>query len=164
MVKLKTLLLTTGLSAIGFTNAIAQDGTITSGAEISGPGGHLSNTVGQMDFITVSSTGGKMHQGIQQAQLEVMLVSDVEEPGEAGNITIYPNPTALKVTLSVADAKDAEMSYTLLDLEGKQLEASNIKNSKTEINLEAFPASVYIITVLKDNREVKTFKVIKSAH
>ena len=157
----KTMVLATGIIIGSLTGLYAQEGTVTSGGEVTGTGGSMSFTVGQMDYIEVKGNTGAMHQGIQHP-FEVSVVSDVEEPAFNGNISIYPNPTQNMLTLSVTNNETAEMSYSLFDIKGQLITSQKLSGNQTNIQLTDFAASTYIIKVMSQNTELKSFRIIKN--
>jgi hypothetical protein len=88
-------------------------------------------------------------------------INDVEAgmQHEAADLFIYPNPAKEFVILKIDKSQD--FSFVLCDLTGRIIEKKDVVKSETEINLNYLDPSVYILKILKDNEEVKTFKIIK---
>lgn len=63
---LRTILSLVTAFAVAFS-ANAQQNTVAAGGDMSGAGGTMSYSVGQVDYITLMSTSGSMAQGVQQA-------------------------------------------------------------------------------------------------
>lgn len=70
-------------------------------------------------------------------------------------ITLYPNPTSDKINVQT-DLDIAEVY--LLDLQGKQLQTSNLK----EVDLSKLSSGIYLVKVKLKNNEIWTNKVIKN--
>ena len=54
------------------------------------------------------------------------------------------------------------MEYQLVDLEGKLILSKSINNVRTQIDLRAYSKGIYLINVIKELKEIKTFKIIKN--
>lgn len=62
----------------------------------------------------------------------------------------YPNPTKGPVTLRMEQAKG--FNYAVYNLQGQQLMKGSVQGSETVIDLESFPAGVYLISVKTDRQ------------
>jgi hypothetical protein len=56
---------------------------------------------------------------------------------------------------------DENLRFRLYDLNGVLLQDKKVESEETEISLENLSSSMYFLKVIKDNMEVKTFKIIK---
>jgi hypothetical protein len=160
----KLKLSTVFLLGLGLTGLQAQEAITTSGGNASGSGGSASYSVGQVVYTTDVGTNGSSAQGVQQP-FEISVVTGIEE---AKCITVewsaYPNPTTdilnLKVdaltTLSIPS-----MQYQLYDMSGKLLETKKIESNQTSITMNNLMPATYFLKVTDNNKEVKTFKIIK---
>lgn len=85
----------------------------------------------------------------------------VEEQLGERKITIYPNPTkgALAVEITGGDTKD-QVSATLYNAQGIQLQNLKIENSITPINMSTYPSAYYILRVQAGDKMTE-FKIIK---
>jgi hypothetical protein len=141
----------------------AQETLLTSGGDATGAGGSSSYTVGQVVYTTATGTNGSVAQGVQQPY-EISITAGVKETTINLEMNVYPNPTAnylqLKVDASTS-LSNQQLSYQLIDLQGKVIENKKVVEAKTSINMEALPKSIYFLNVTRDNQTVKTFKVIK---
>ena len=150
------LLLMTVLS-----NTNAQQTIATSGGEATGSGGSSSYTIGQVFYTTQNNSNGSISEGAQQAY-EIYVISSIEEADEIKlMIKAYPNPTADILTLDLIDYENRHLVYQLYDMNGSLLKTEELNNLKTKINLGAYPASTYLLRLLDDTKEIKTFKIIK---
>jgi len=155
---LSALLLTLVLGTIK-----AQEAVATAGGESSGSGGSVSYTLGQTFYSTHDGTAASIAEGVQQA-IEVSVVTGIIETGIDLNIAVYPNPTVNFLHLKV-DASTArnvqEMRYQLYDMNGRLLASEEIVSDITTIETSQLSPATYFVKVLGDNKEMKTFKVIK---
>ncbi|MEI8202352.1 MAG: T9SS type A sorting domain-containing protein [Bacteroidota bacterium] len=156
----KTILLL-GFCLLGWgTSLYAQQGTVGSGGESSGTGGKVSYTIGQIDYLTETSTGGTITQGLQQP-IEIYVYTGIEETGINLITTVYPNPAIESVTLKVDNGLLTNLSYQLFDIQGKLISKNIIANTETLIDLSQLASAKYFLKVTKNDKELKTFKIIK---
>ena len=52
--------------------------------------------------------------------------------------------------------------YQLIDLNGKIILNNSINNAQTKVDLNAYSKGIYFIKVIKELKEIKTFKIIKN--
>ncbi|HLF32731.1 MAG TPA: T9SS type A sorting domain-containing protein [Cyclobacteriaceae bacterium] len=137
----------------------AQDAVSGSGGDATGSGGTASYTLGQIAYSILSGAGGKVSQGVQQPY-EVRVLGGIEE-GISLQYKIFPNPTHDYVTLRIENILIGNLMYRLFDLNGKILQDHKIENGETPIGLGGYDASVYLLKVTDDFKELKTFLIIK---
>jgi hypothetical protein len=161
--KQKTVLLSVLLLIFGFVSIQAQEALAASGGEATGSGGAVSYTVGQAFYVTHSGTTGSLAEGVQQP-IEISVVVGIDKPGITLNISAYPNPTTNILYLEV-DASFSQnnqsLRYQLFDLSGRMLASEEIVNDVTTIVTSQLNPATYFVKVLGDDKELKTFKVIK---
>jgi hypothetical protein len=139
----------------------AQETVPATGGTASGNGGSVTYTVGQVLYITILGTNGTVIQGVQQPY-EISVATAVEETeGITLEFKVFPNPTTGKITLTIEDFDIENLKYILFGINGILLQEKNIENRITEISMENLSPSVYFLKVIKDNMEIKTFKIIK---
>jgi hypothetical protein len=159
--KLTTIL----LFGLGLTCLQAQESISTAGGNAYGSGGSVSYTAGQVVFTTNISTSGSVAHGVQQTY-EIAIVSGIEDVKDiSSSFIVYPNPTSDFLTLKV-DAKDnlnlLKLSYQLYDFNGKLIENKKFESNETLIDMSKVVPASYTLKVIKANKEVKTFKIIKN--
>ena len=148
------------LFGIGFTTVSAQQSATASGGDASGSGGSIAYSVGQIVYTKITGTNGSLIQGVQQPY-EISITTGVAEAGINLNLAVYPNPTTDALTLNV-DNFDNEMSYQLIDINGKVLESNQVVANSTTIKMEHYATATYFLKVIRNNKEIKTFKLIKN--
>lgn len=158
---MKKTILFLGCCLLGWgTSLKAQQGTAASGGEASGTGGTVSYTVGQVDYMAISVTGyGKVDQGIQQA-FEIFSVGIDDQGGINLTSTVYPNPAVESLTLKI-DGEITGLVYQLYDDNGKLIGSEKIEGSETTIDMSQLAVARYFLKIINNNKELKTFKVIK---
>jgi len=152
------------LFGLGLTGLHAQEAIPASGGNASGSGGSSSYSVGQMVYTTNTGTNGSVAQGVQQP-FEISVVTGIDE---AKDITLqcmaFPNPTIDNLNLKV-DASTTlsiqSLSYQLFDVSGKLLETKKVEGSETSIAMGSLVPATYFLKVIQNNKEIKTFKIIK---
>jgi hypothetical protein len=147
----------------GFCIAIVQgQQTIpATGGNASGSGGSVSYTVGQILNSSISGTNGTIVQGVQQPY-EISVVTALRNTEDISlKCSVYPNPTA-GLTKMVFESPDFEnMRWRLIDINGILLQDKKVESRETAISLENQSTGVYFLHIMKNNLEVKVFKIIK---
>jgi len=150
------------LLGLGLTGLQAQTSVNATGSNASGSGGSASYSVGQVVYTTNAGTNGSLAQGVQQPY-EISVVTGLEEAkGINLSVTAYPNPTTDYLTLSIADFDASKLSYQLYDMSGKLLQNEKITGNQTSIVMSNLVPATYFLKVISNNKEVKTFKIIKN--
>jgi len=153
------------LLGLGLTGLQAQENLNTSGGNATGNGGSASYSVGQVVYTTSTGTTGSIAHGVQQA-FEISVVVGLEEANSIQlSASAYPNPSTDYLTLEVLEVKDfkpSTLSFQLYDMQGKLLQSQQLKDSQTRLNMSKLEPAIYFIKVRERNREVKTFKIIKT--
>jgi hypothetical protein len=148
------------LLGLGLTGLQAQESVIAAGGNTTGSSGSVSYTVGQIAYQTFSATSGSVAQGVQQAY-EISV--GIEGP-EGINLSIraYPNPSTDYLTLSIDEFDISNLSYQMYDMQGKLLQSEKITSNRTSIIMNELVPSTYFVKVIQNNKEIKTFKVVKN--
>lgn len=150
---------------LGLTGLKAQESINATGGDASGSGGSASYSVGQVTYTTDTANSGSLAHGVQQPY-EISEVTGVEEAkGISLSATAYPNPTTDYIILSIDESTIKSwqsMRYELLDINGKLLQSENISGFQTNLATGNLVASTYFVKVMQDDKEVKTFKIIKN--
>jgi hypothetical protein len=158
MIKLK-ILLTIVLGCI-VSGISAQNNVVSGGGDATGSNGSVSFTVGQTHYTSETGSNGTVSQGVQQPY-EIMIISGIENEEINISSNVYPNPTDGFITMTI-DADPGNMNYTIFDVAGKILRSRNIKEKETLIPMTEYAEGIYFIKVIRNKKEVKSFKVIKN--
>jgi hypothetical protein len=152
------------LFSLALNGLQAQQTIPTSGGDASGIGGSVSYSIGQMVYTTNTGTNGSVAQGVQQP-FEISVVTSIDEAKDITlQCTAYPNPTTDLLTLKIdASAKLSiqSLSCQLFDISGKLLETKKVEGSETSIAMGSLVPATYFLKVIQNNKEIKTFKIIK---
>jgi hypothetical protein len=140
----------------------AQKNTVSAGGNATGSGGNVSYSIGQIDAYTSTGTGGIVTQGVQQPY-EILIITGVNEQSIHLYTNIYPNPVLDVLQLKVDNAKDKQLYYQLLAVDGKLITQSNIIADATLINMSELSAGLYLLKIYNSNQtEIKTYKITKT--
>ncbi len=103
----------------------------------------------------------QLAQGVQQPY-EISVVTAIENTeGIILEYKVYPNPAHGLIRLIINPFDDGHFRYCLFDINGILLQDKKVISEETEISLESLNPAVYFLKVLKDNKEVKVFKIVK---
>jgi hypothetical protein len=155
------VLIWTCLTGIGASELIAQNGPVVTGGDLSGANGHLSFSLGQVFYSFASGTEGNINQGLQQPY-EVFIVDGVEEVGIQLSATVFPNPTANTVLLTIEHIELQDLKFDLYGLLGELIASDKIMQKETAIPMANLPGGTYFLRVYQHNKAMKVFKIIKS--
>ena len=162
--KHKKTITSVGLLLLGLGGLHAQESPTAAGGEATGTGGSSSYSLGQVVYTTATGTSGSVAQGVQQPY-EISIITGVKETSIHLEMNVYPNPTTNYLTLKVdasTSLSNQQLSYQLIDLQGKVITNKKVTATNSTINVERLPKAVYFLKVTKDNQVVKTFKIIKN--
>ena len=149
------------LFSLALTTANAQQSINSSGGEASGSGGSASYSLGQIVYKTSSGINGSSAQGVQQP-FEISITSGIQEQSISLNLSAYPNPASDFLVLNVKENNFAKLSFQLLDSRGRILESGPVRENSTTISLDELASATYFLKVTQNNKEIKTFKIIKN--
>jgi hypothetical protein len=122
--------------------------------------GSLQWTLGEPVIETRTQGSVRLTQGFHQLFVTTV---DTGEP-EAGSLVfnVFPNPTAS--TLHIETAHSGSLDWQLLDVSGRLLATQSLQNADDpSIDLQAFPAGVYLLRIGSGPNAMRTFKVVKTA-
>jgi len=150
------------LLAIGFAGLQAQEAITTTGGNASGSGGSVSYSVGQVVYTTNTGTTGSVAQGVQQP-FDITVVTGLEEAkGITLQYSVYPNPVTDVLTLRIEGEVKTQYAVSLYDVNGICVVNKKISDAETSIDMKNLVRATYFLKVTGNNKEVKTFKIIKN--
>jgi hypothetical protein len=148
-----------GMCTLTHPSLFSQNGTVVSGGGGAGLGGTISYSIGQVDYVNISSGTGSINQGLQQPY-EIYQYAGLEDPSIYLELALYPNPTTDMVQLVVKNLTN-EVKYLLYDATGRILEQQQVKDNLTILDLQHLAAGNYFLHVYTLQSEIKTYKIIK---
>jgi hypothetical protein len=144
-----------------FGYAQAQESSNSSGGNATGISGTVAYSIGQVTYTTNTGSSGNIAQGVQHAY--GIFTSGNSETTLNISLNVFPNPTSENLTIQISDFSNEKLSYQIYDALGKQITNGKIVGPQTHINTSILPASTYFINVVnKENKNVKSFKIIKT--
>jgi hypothetical protein len=156
--RLFNLMLIASIVPIGIQ---AQNGTVASGGEATGSGGKVSYSIGQVNYISVTNSGGQVNQGLQQP-FEIYVNTGIEETNIDLNYSVYPNPAKDNLNLKIVGDNYSSLRFVLTAMDGKLLMDEFIKNKNTTISMQAFANGTYVLSVLQESKKIKSYNIIKN--
>ena len=146
---------------IGINFCHSQSNTITTGSDASNTDGSISYSIGQIDYISSSNSNTFINQGVQQP-FEIVTLSGNEIKDIQISAQVYPNPTINNLIISIQNYNYENLSYKLLDIRGREIIEGKISNDDTIVNMQSYASATYILKLVDNNKEIKTFKIIKN--
>jgi hypothetical protein len=139
----------------------AQSSVNVSWLDATGVSGSVSYSVGQVFFNFYSGTNESIAQGVQQPY-EISVITAIKNTEDITlDYLVYPNPTSGSLKLLIKPFENGNWRFRLYDLNSMLLQDKKIVSDETEISLDTLPASVYLLKIINNNREVKVFKIVK---
>ena len=138
----------------------AQQTTVSAGGDASGIGGTFSYSIGQVVYTYNYGTDVILAQGVQQP----FEISTLGLDNYQINLVMqtYPNPTRDYLVLNVHALDLSNMIFQLYDVNGRLIETRTMFSPIETICMMNLPSSVYVLKVINNNKEVKSFKIIKN--
>ena len=161
MKKNKLLFFLTLVSYIGITNCFAQESSNAAGGNLVGTNGSVSYSVGQIVYTTNTGTNGSVAQGVQQPYEISEILSSNDFSDLVQDIKVFHNPSTDILTINSIHSNGLELDYQIVDMTGKVVKTEKNITNETNINVSAFPSAIYFLKITNQNKEIKTFKIIK---
>ena len=162
MKQLKLKLIALLLFGFSLTGLQAQEAFSASGGEAAGSGGSVSYSVGQLVNTTNYGENGSVAQGVQQPYEISIIVGLEEAKGIELKCSAYPNPTTDLLKLKIENYDLDDLTYFLFSMNGNLLEHHKIIERETSIPMISYLRGTYILKVVSNNKEAKTFTIIKN--
>ena len=138
----------------------AQQTTATAGGDALGSGGSFSYSIGQVVYTYIYGSDVIVAEGVQQPYEILTLGLDNYQISLV--VQAYPNPTNDYLLLNVNSIGLSNTLFHLYDLHGGLIETRTIVNPIETICIENLPSSIYFLKVTNNNKEIKSFKIIKN--
>jgi hypothetical protein len=140
----------------------SQEAFPVTGGNVSGSGGSVSYSVGQIFYQTQEGSKGSLSEGVQHPYI-ISVVTEITGTKEIHlSVVVYPNPVTHVLNLEVANFGSGNMAYLVSDINGKLLQHVRITGPKTSIEMGHLPPSTYILNLVEENHIVKSYKIIKN--
>ncbi|MBK8517045.1 MAG: T9SS type A sorting domain-containing protein [Saprospiraceae bacterium] len=146
---------------ISLASVLSQQTVLPTGGNSIGPGGIVHFSVGQVFYTTNSGVNGSVAQGVQQPY-EISVKTGIDNSKIQLYISAYPNPSTDYLILKIEDLTLDKLKYLLFDINGRLLQSEIISDRITNIKMVNYQPSSYILKISQDQREIKSFKIIKN--
>jgi hypothetical protein len=124
------------LCGLGTIVTRAQETITSTGGNLTGSGGSISYTIGQVLYCTFAGTNGTVTQGVQQPY-EISVVTAIENSGGISlECTVYPNPTRGIIKIIIEFHDHENLRFQLYDLNGVILQDKKAESRETEISMD----------------------------
>jgi len=162
MRKKRFILSTVLFLILGLPGLKAQRAMPSTGGTISGNGGSMSFSAGQVVAAIKKGANCSVAEGVLQP-FEISLVNGLEEAqGINLFVSAYPNPTTGVLILKVQNMELATLNFQLYDMDGKLLNKTKISTAETNITMNSLSTGTYFLKLTRGNKEIKTFKIRKN--
>ncbi len=138
----------------------AQSSVNTSGNTATGNSGNTTYSIGQLVYTTQTGTSGATSNGVQQPS-EISIVLSMIKNEHQLKATAFPNPTIDFLKLDIKGVEFSNLKYRITDINGKTITANRITKQQTHIPMQNLTTATYFVTILKKNKNIKTFKIFK---
>jgi len=139
----------------------AQEAIVTTGGNCTGSGGSSSYSIGQVFYTSQNGANGSVAQGIQQTY-EITTTVGIELDALNLKLMAYPNPTSNILTLEIDAYNNEELTYHLINSEGKLLANKDIDNRQTILEMQGLPSGTYHLQIQDAGTLIKNFRIIKN--
>jgi hypothetical protein len=89
------------------------------------------------------------------------LTSVKEVPASYKQLSVYPNPATDQFSVYIPYGTNANAQIIVTNLQGATLEDRLVKDNKIPINCELWPAGMYLVSVVSNDKGIVTAKVLK---
>lgn len=143
------------------TKICAQQSFVVAGGQYNGSGGSISESIGQVNNMSVENSTFKIHAGVQQP-IEIFLSSLIPYKDSEYAITIFPNPTSTTLKVREEGKKSYTQTLLLKDANGKQIQMQSTTEMETSFDLSGYAFGIYTLEILDtQNHKIRTYKIIK---
>lgn len=133
----------------------------TAGQTVSGEGGSVSFTVGQVNYLSVSSGDYLIIEGVQQT-FDVIPSAVPEIPMDNNMVSVFPNPTRKDIYLEVNDNNWNLIEVKIFDAKGNLITLYTPKAYNLKIDVTQFIPGMYYIQTKTDQNAQTIHKLIKT--
>jgi hypothetical protein len=136
----------------------------SSGDFYSGGGATLSWTLGEAATETYSNTSNALTQGFQQPDLTI---TKVEEADAGVSVTVFPNPSAGQLNVSLSSAAARRVKLELLDASGRLVHTQQADvpagDQSLSMSLASLAAGQYLLRITDTEQNTQsTYKILKN--
>ncbi len=141
--------------------AFAQQAVTSGGGTVTGSGGSLTVSIGQVVYTAHKSTAGSVIQGVQQPYEISSLGIEPADQAYSLSFQAFPNPSGGLLILKGEVPPGKKVMWQLIDAEGKVLDSGKILANETQVDMGKRPPGSYFVKLVQGNKVVRSFKIIK---
>jgi len=138
----------------------AQEAILPLGEDLSGQGGQVSYSLGQLASHHHELPEVHVLQGVQQPY-EYLAVDIPPTEGISLRFIVYPNPTTGIAYLEIKPFENNDLHYHLHDFNGREITSDKIRQQVTLIPTASLPPGTYILRISQQQQTRKALKIIK---
>lgn len=120
--------------------------------------GNIHWTVGEI-AVDRTQNGIILERGFHHGLYELLSTSVWTAPEVQLNVTVFPNPTADRVTLTGDWNPDDRL--VIHDLLGRKVTEQVLAPERTELTLGKYPSGTYLLTIVRNGRPLQSMRVIR---
>ena len=144
----------------GYGTIIQAQHSLSAAGGDAGAAYTVSFTVGQVLYATFGTTE-TVNQGVQ-GPYEISVITGESENSEIFlEASVYPNPTTGYLNLKIKGYETDDLGFRLIDMNGNLFQAGKVEGNETLIQMGNIKSGTYLLKITENNKEVKTFKIIK---
>lgn len=101
---------------------------------------------------------------LQAGQQPTLLVKEIKKlDGLPYGIEVRPNPTNDLILIELTRNEAKGFRYVLYDINGRVLAQEELISKVSAIHIKNYPSGLYLLKVMKQQTEIKTFEIIKNS-
>jgi hypothetical protein len=139
----------------------SQNGPVATGTSTNGAGGSVSYSIGQIDYIAPSGSGGNTNEGLQQPYELFVVSTSLSEKDKTTVINVFPNPAIHSVIIELKNVDPKTHAYQLTDVNGKLISENKLNDQKTTVDVSELSSGIYFINISNNSSKLNTYKLIK---
>ena len=161
----QSVIKTAFLLALAFSAgaAVAQQAFVPCGRISTGSGGSFSFSVGQPAVLGATNEAGtvRLSEGVVQPLMVEREALEGVNPLDVA-VSVGPNPTAGLLRVVVEGQVSGALHYELLTLNGQRLRSGILGDVRSQIDLSAQAAGVYLLLLYDDGGRQSRFRIVKA--
>ena len=140
-----------------------QQTLAATGGNLSGSSGTICYTLGQISYTSHENNSGKITQGVQQPYEILVITGIIDDANNAVNCSVFPNPATEHLTVRIAESDLRDIYLTLTKTGGVILLKQKITENETLLLMKSLPSGIYILEIHDSDKNIRSFKIIKTS-